>query len=76
MIVWPCDKEHCMCIECFIDYGNIKLNDRAFIQKGSDIGYTLPCPGKSPAISKVQNNSQKYDLVNQDIQIISITLHL
>lgn len=43
-MIWPCDEQHCICLECFQLYGESKLNERAFVQH-DEIGYTLPCPG-------------------------------
>ncbi|XP_063402975.1 E3 ubiquitin-protein ligase parkin-like isoform X2 [Mytilus trossulus] len=43
LLVFPCDKSHVMCIECFRSYGIVRLNDRMFIEDVNH-GYSLPCP--------------------------------
>lgn len=43
VLVFPCDKSHVMCLECFKSYGIVRLNDRMFIED-KDLGYSLPCP--------------------------------
>ncbi|KAK3594485.1 hypothetical protein CHS0354_030007 [Potamilus streckersoni] len=43
ILVFPCEHQHVMCLECFKSYGNVRLNDRAFVQD-QEYGYSLPCP--------------------------------
>lgn len=43
VLVFPCDRSHVMCLECFRSYGIVRLNDRMFIED-KDLGYSLPCP--------------------------------
>ena len=45
VLVFPCDRSHVMCLECFKSYGIVRLNDRMFIED-KDLGYSLPCPGQ------------------------------
>lgn len=43
VLVFPCEKRHVMCIDCFINYCIISLNDRMFVEH-PNLGYSLPCP--------------------------------
>ena len=43
VIVFECQDRHVICIDCFIAYGNSKLNERQFVLD-HEYGYSLPCP--------------------------------
>ncbi|KAL4233841.1 Park2p [Mactra antiquata] len=43
ILVYPCADKHVMCIECFISYSQVSLDQRSFIED-TDVGYSLPCP--------------------------------
>ncbi|XP_078322626.1 E3 ubiquitin-protein ligase parkin-like isoform X1 [Crassostrea virginica] len=43
VLVFPCAKKHVICIDCFISYCIVQLNERRFIED-PEAGYSLPCP--------------------------------
>lgn len=43
VLVFNCSSSHVICLECFQQYCNSRLNERRFVFDAS-IGYTLPCP--------------------------------
>lgn len=47
VIVFPCDGQHTMCLNCFKIYCVICLNERRF-QQTEKYGYTLRCPAHCP----------------------------
>lgn len=48
LMVFPCDSQHTMCLDCFRSYCVTSLDSRSFIQT-EEKGYTIPCPGNSDA---------------------------
>ncbi|XP_065183386.1 E3 ubiquitin-protein ligase parkin-like [Sycon ciliatum] len=42
IVVFPCDNNHVMCLECFNTYGITKLNDRSYVDRPR--GYSISCP--------------------------------
>ena len=43
VLVFTCSSSHVICLECFEQYCNSRLNERRFVFN-ERIGYTLPCP--------------------------------
>ncbi|XP_060083944.1 E3 ubiquitin-protein ligase parkin-like [Ylistrum balloti] len=43
VMVFPCERHHVICLDCFKSYGVVRLNDRSFTED-ENIGYSLPCP--------------------------------
>lgn len=43
VLVFPCNTDHVLCLECFVEYCIAKLNERQF-DYHPDFGYTLHCP--------------------------------
>ncbi|XP_059842452.1 E3 ubiquitin-protein ligase parkin isoform X3 [Hypanus sabinus] len=42
VLVFPCEEQHVICLDCFHLYSVTRLNDRRFIHD-PEIGYSLPC---------------------------------
>lgn len=47
ILVFPCNKDHILCLNCFRRYCSSKLQERQFILD-KKIGYTLSCPLQCP----------------------------
>lgn len=47
VLVFPCERHHVICLDCFKTYCVVRLNDRSFIED-TDIGYSLQCPVGCP----------------------------
>lgn len=47
VLVFPCAKKHVICMECFVSYCIVQLNERRFVED-PDTGYSLPCPAGCP----------------------------
>lgn len=44
MLVFPCQIQHTICVDCFVRYCSVYLNERRFIQT-EEHGYSIACPG-------------------------------
>ncbi|XP_072121853.1 E3 ubiquitin-protein ligase parkin isoform X7 [Mobula birostris] len=42
VLVFPCEEQHVICLDCFYLYCVTRLNDRRFIHD-PELGYSLPC---------------------------------
>ncbi|XP_033741294.1 E3 ubiquitin-protein ligase parkin-like [Pecten maximus] len=47
VMVFPCERHHIICLDCFKSYCIVRLNDRSFTED-ENIGYSLPCPVGCP----------------------------
>ncbi|XP_069126161.1 E3 ubiquitin-protein ligase parkin-like [Argopecten irradians] len=47
IMVFPCERRHIICLDCFKSYGVVRLNERNFTED-EEIGYSLPCPVGCP----------------------------
>jgi parkin len=47
MVVFNCDNRdgHSLCLECFVSYATLELNERRFIEH-RECGYTIQCPSR------------------------------
>ncbi|XP_046849643.1 E3 ubiquitin-protein ligase parkin-like isoform X2 [Xenia sp. Carnegie-2017] len=44
VLVFPCQIQHTICVDCFVRYCSVYLNERRFIQT-EEHGYSIACPG-------------------------------
>ncbi|XP_021373638.1 E3 ubiquitin-protein ligase parkin-like isoform X3 [Mizuhopecten yessoensis] len=47
VMVFPCERRHVICLDCFKSYCVVRLNDRGFTEN-ENVGYSLPCPVGCP----------------------------
>lgn len=45
VVVFDCPDKHTLCLDCFVEYCDVQLQDRQFEEHRS-VGYTLKCPAK------------------------------
>lgn len=55
ILVFQCNCRHVICLDCFHLYCVTRLNDRQFVHD-PQLGYSLPCVGKSPTCAAVSNS--------------------
>lgn len=47
VLVFPCAKKHVLCVDCFVSYCIIQLNERRFVED-PEAGYSITCPAGCP----------------------------
>ena len=45
MVVFDCPDKHTLCLDCFMQYCEVELQNRQF-EEHREVGYTVRCPAK------------------------------